>query len=175
MASERRLQAANANIGAARANFFPCITLTGSDGSASRELDGLFAAGSRTWGFTPAVALPIFTGGANIATLQASETDRDIAVAGYERAIQSTFREVADALAQRATVDEQYQAQKALVEALEDATRLSLARFRNGVDSYFAVLDAQRQLFAAQQVLAGLRLARDANLVTLYKALGGGA
>lgn len=175
MASERRLQAANANIGAARANFFPRITLTGSAGSASRELDGLFAAGSSTWGFTPAVTLPIFTGGANVATLQASEADRDIAVAGYERAIQSAFREVADALAQRSTVDEQYQAQKALVEALEDTTQLSLARFRNGVDSYFAVLDAQRQLFAAQQVLAGLRLARDANLVTLYKALGGGA
>jgi multidrug efflux system outer membrane protein len=173
-ASERQLQAASANIGAARANFFPRITLTGSAGSASRELSGLFGADSRTWVFAPAVTLPIFTGGALRANLEATVADRDIAVARYERAIQGAFREVADALAQRATLGEQYEAQRALVEALADATRLSLARFQNGVDSYLAVLDAQRQLYAAQQVLVELRLARDANLVTLYKALGGG-
>jgi multidrug efflux system outer membrane protein len=175
LASERQLQGANANIGAARANFFPRITLTGSTGSASNELSGLFGSGSHAWLFVPQVTLPIFTGGANIATLQVSQADRDIAVARYERSIQSAFREVADALAQRATLSEQVAAQQALVEALDDATKLSLARFQNGVDSYLAVLDAQRQLFAAQQVLAGLRLSRDANLVTLYKALGGGA
>lgn len=173
-ASEHQLMAANANIGAARANFFPRITLTASAGTASRELDGLFQSGSRTWSFAPAITLPLFTGGANRANLEASRIDRDIAVARYERAIQVAFREVADALAQRATVGDQYQAQRALVEALAEASRLSLARFRNGVDSYLAVLDAQRQLYAAQQVLVELRLARDTNLVTLYKALGGG-
>jgi multidrug efflux system outer membrane protein len=173
-ASERQLQAASANIGAARANFFPRITLTGSAGTASRELSGLFGTDSRTWSFAPAITLPIFTGGALRATLDTALVDRDIAVARYERAIQGAFREVADALAQRATLGDQYEAQRALVEALADATQLSLARFQNGVDSYLAVLDAQRQLYAAQQVLVELRLARDANLVTLYKALGGG-
>jgi multidrug efflux system outer membrane protein len=174
-AAERLLQAANANIGAARANFFPRIALTASAGTASRDLQGLFEAGSRTWSFAPSITLPIFTGGANQAALDASEVDRDIAVARYERSIQGAFREVADALAQRGTIDAQLDAQRALVDALADASRLSLARFENGVDSYLAVLDAQRQLYLAQQVLVELRLARDANLVTLYKALGGGA
>jgi len=172
--AERQLQAANANIGAARAQFFPRITLTGTTGTASRELGGLFGADSRTWSFLPQVTLPIFTGGANRANLEATQFDRDIAIARYERSIQVAFREVADALADRATLGEQFEAQQALVDALADATRLSLARFQNGVDSYLAVLDAQRQLYAAQQVLVELRLSRDANLVTLYKTLGGG-
>lgn len=175
VAAERQLQAANASIGAARAAFFPRITLTGSVGSASRELDGLFASGSRTWAFVPQVTLPIFTGGANRANLEATQVDREIALARYERAIQAAFREVADALAARATLAEQFAAQTALVEALTVTQRLAQARFERGIDSFLPVLDAQRQLYAAQQSLVTLRLARDANLVTLYKTLGGGA
>jgi multidrug efflux system outer membrane protein len=173
-AAERQLQAANASIGAARAAFFPRITLTGSLGSASRELDGLFGAGSRTWSFVPQITLPIFTGGANRANLEATKVEREIALARYEKAIQAAFREVADALAARATLAEQFDAQRALVEALTDTQRLAQARFERGIDSFLPVLDAQRQLYAAQQSLVTLRLARDANLVTLYKALGGG-
>jgi multidrug efflux system outer membrane protein len=173
-AAERSLQAANASIGAARAAFFPRITLTGSAGSASTQLDGLFDGGSRAWSFVPQITLPIFTGGANRANLAAAKVDREIALARYEKAIQVAFREVADALAQRATLSEQFAAQQALVEALADALKLAQARFERGVDSYLQVLDAQRQLYAAQQGLVALRLARDANLVTLYKALGGG-
>lgn len=175
LAAERQLQAANASIGAARAAFFPRITLTGSVGSASRELDGLFSGGSRTWAFAPQITLPIFTGGANRANLEATRVDREIALARYEKAIQVAFREVADALAARATLAEQFSAQRALVEALSDTQRLAQARFERGIDSYLPVLDAQRQLYAAQQSLVTLRLARDANLVTLYKTLGGGA
>ena len=175
LAAERQLQAANANIGAARAAFFPRITLTGSIGTASTQLDGLFAGGSRTWSFLPQITLPLFTGGATRANLQASRIEREIAVARYEKSIQAAFREVADALAQRATLAEQFAAQQALVEALTDAQRLAQARFDRGVDSYLQVLDAQRALYAAQQGLVTLRLARDANLVTVYKALGGGS
>lgn len=173
-AAERSLQAANASIGAARAAFFPRITLTGSAGSASSQLDGLFGSGTRAWSFVPQITLPLFTGGANRANLEAAKVDREIAVARYEKAIQVAFREVADALALRATLAEQLAAQQALVEALADALKLAQARFDRGVDSYLQVLDAQRQLYAAQQGLVVLRLARDANLVTLYKTLGGG-
>jgi outer membrane protein, multidrug efflux system len=173
-AAERQLQAAQASIGVARAAFFPRITLTGAAGSASSQLDGLFGGGSRTWSFAPQITLPIFTGGANTANLEAARVDRRIALARYEKAIQVAFREVADALAQRATLAEQFAAQSALVAALADAQRLAQARFERGVDSYLQVLDAQRQLYAAQQGLVSLRLARDANLVTLYKTLGGG-
>jgi multidrug efflux system outer membrane protein len=174
-AAERQLQAANASIGAARAAFFPRIALTGSVGSASRELDGLFSGGSRTWAFAPQITLPIFTGGANRANLEAARVDREIALARYEKSIQVAFREVADALAARATLAEQFAAQRALVDALSQTQQLAQARFERGIDSYLPVLDAQRQLYAAQQSLVTLRLARDANLVTLYKTLGGGA
>lgn len=173
-AAEHRLIAANANIGAARAAFFPRITLTGSYGTLSTELDGLFDSGSSTWSFVPSITLPIFTGDANRANLELAEVLRNIDIARYEQTIQSAFREVADALVARGTLDDQLAAQQALVEATQDSHRLAEMRFSAGVDSYFAVLDAQRSLYSAQQAYLSTRLARLQNLVTLYKALGGG-
>lgn len=172
--AERQLQAANATIGAARAAFFPRISLTASAGVASSSLSDLFQGSARAWIFVPQVSLPIFDADRNRANLEVSKTQRDIALAQYELAIQSAFREVADALAARGTFDEQLAAQQALVDATDETYRLSQARYRSGVDSYLAVLDAQRSLYAAQQSLITLRLARSANLVTLYKVLGGG-
>lgn len=173
--AERTLQAANANIGAARAAFFPRISLTASAGSASTELDGLFRAGSGLWSFMPQVSLPIFDAGRNQANLKLAEVDRDIAVAQYEGAIQSAFREVADALAQRATLGRQVASQQRLVAQTQDALRLAEARFRQGLDDRLATLDAQRSLYGAEQGLIAARLAQQVNRVTLYKALGGGA
>lgn len=172
--AERLLRAANADIGAARANFYPSIGLTAGIGVASAELSGLFEGGSGTWNFVPSIRLPIFDGGRNRALLEVAEVDRDIAVAEYERAIQAAFREVADALAQQGTIHDEIAAQTALLEATSEANRLAELRFRQGVDSYLAVLDAQRSLYAAQQGLIELQAARSANLVTLYRALGGG-
>jgi outer membrane protein, multidrug efflux system len=174
LAAEYQLRAANAQIGAARAAFLPAITLTGSFGTASAELSDLFKGDSRTWTFLPQVSVPIFAGGANVANLQASKIARDTATAQYERAIQSAFREVADALAARRTLDDQLAAQQALMTASAAAYRLAQMRFRGGVDSYLSALDAQRALYNAQQQLQGVRLMRLQNLVTLYKALGGG-
>ncbi len=173
--AEGQLKGANANIGAARAAFFPRITLLSSVGFGSEELSGLFTGGALAWSFAPRISLPIFEGGANQANLKVSEVNRDIAVAQYEKAIQTAFREVADALAQRGTIDEQLAAQQALTDATAESHKLSLARYDKGVDSYLPVLDAQRSLYGAQQNLIGFRLARLSNLVTLYKVLGGGA
>ncbi|HZE92027.1 MAG TPA: AdeC/AdeK/OprM family multidrug efflux complex outer membrane factor [Rhizobacter sp.] len=172
--SERRLRAANANIGAARAAFFPSISLTASAGTASSALEGLFKGGSGAWSFIPQITLPIFDAGRNRANLKVAEIDRDITLAEYEKAIQSAFAEVADALAQRGTIDEQLAAQQALVDATAQTYDLSQARFRRGVDSYLSVLDAQRSLYTARQNLISVRLTRLANQVTLYKVLGGG-
>jgi outer membrane protein, multidrug efflux system len=172
--AERTLQAANANIGAARAAFFPRISLTASAGTASGELDGLFRSGSGIWSFMPQVSLPIFEAGRNSANLKIAQVDRDIAVAQYERAVQSAFRDVADALAQRATLGRQVASQQRLVAQTQDALRLAEARFRRGLDDRLATLDAQRSLYAAQQGLINARLAQQVNRVTLYKALGGG-
>jgi len=171
--AESQLKAANANIGAAEAAFFPRITLVSSVGFGSDELVGLFKGGAFAWSFAPRVSLPIFDGGTNKSNLKVSEVDRDIAVARYEKAIQIAFREVADALAQRATIDEQLAAQKSLADATDESYRLSQARFEKGVDSYLSVLDSQRALYGAQQNLITVRLNRLANLVTLYKTLGG--
>jgi multidrug efflux system outer membrane protein len=173
--AEGDLKAANANIGAARAAFFPRITLVSSIGFGSDELAGLFKGGAFAWSFAPRISLPIFDGGSNKANLTVAEVDRDIAVARYEKAIQTAFREVADGLAQLGTIDEQLAAQKSLTDATAESHKLSLARYEKGVDSYLQVLDAQRSLYAAQQGLIGIRLARLANQVTLYKVLGGGA
>lgn len=173
-AAEHRLIAANANIGAARAAFFPRITLTGSYGTMSTQFDDLFDSGTRAWSFTPAISVPLFTGGANRANLDLAETLKDINVAQYEQAIQTAFREVADALVAHGALDEQLSAQQALVEATQDSYRLAEMRFRAGVESYLTVLDAQRSLYAAQQSYLTTKLARLQNLVTLYKALGGG-
>lgn len=172
--AERALRAANANIGAARAAFFPAISLTAAGGSASGTLDGLFGSDSGTWSFMPQIRLPIFEAGRLRASLDVAEVQRDINVAQYEKAIQSAFREVADALAERATLAEQLDARRRLVEASQAAFRLSEARYQKGVDSYLGLLDAQRSLYAAEQELIGVRLAEAANRVTLYKALGGG-
>jgi len=172
--AERSLQAANANIGAARAAFFPRISLTASAGSASAELGDLFRAGTGMWSFVPQVSLPIFDAGRNKANLKVAEVDRDIALAQYEKSIQSAFREVADALAQRATLGQQIASQQRLVTQTQDALRLAEARFQKGVDDRLATLDAQRTLYGAQQGLINARLAEQVNRVTLYKALGGG-
>ncbi len=174
LAAEHQLKGANANIGAARAAFFPRILLTTAYGTVSPELSGLFRAGSDTWGFSPQITLPIFDTGRNMAALDAATTDRDIYLARYEKAIQVAFREVADALALRGTVEDQIKAQQALVEAATGVYGLSDARYRAGIDSYLPTLDAQRSLYGAQQGLITLRLARLASLVTLYKVLGGG-
>lgn len=172
--AEHMLRAANANIGAARAAFFPSIALTGSIGTASTELSGLFKSGTRTWAFTPQITLPIFEGGRLRGTLDAATVERDITVAQYERAIQAGFREVADALALTQTLTLQRQAQQALADAAGRAYELSQQRYQSGRDSYLTVLDAQRANYTAQQGLISTRFAEQTNRVTLYKALGGG-
>jgi len=174
MQSEHQLRGYNANIGAARAAFFPTITLTGSTGSESLYLGQLFAPGSGTWVFNPAVSLPIFAGGRNVAALKLSRVQRDVAVAQYELAIQTAFRETADALAQRGTAARQIEAQELLVEAALAALKLSQARYQKGVDTYLSLLDAQRTLYSSQQTLITARANRATNLVTLYRVLGGG-
>ncbi|MFB3904239.1 MAG: efflux transporter outer membrane subunit [Acidobacteriota bacterium] len=173
--AEHQLRAAYANIGAARATFFPRISLTGAGGITSGHLSDLFEPGAGAWRFVPQVVLPIFDYGARHANYRVAEVDRDLAVANYERAIQSAFREVSDALALRSRLVEQQRAQESLVKALEETYRLSQARYEAGVDSYLSVLVAQRSLYTAQQGLLGVRLARVTNLVNLYKVLGGGA
>jgi multidrug efflux system outer membrane protein len=172
--AEQQLVAANANIGAARAAFFPRIALTASAGSASSDLSGLFKGGS--WGFTlaPSLLLPIFDSGRNQAGLQSARVGRDIAIAQYEKAIQVAFRDVADALAGRTTLVDQLQAQRAVTAAESVRLKLSDLRYTNGVASYLDLLDAQRSLFAAQQALVQTRLAQLQSQVALYKALGGG-
>lgn len=172
--SEAQLRAANANIGAARAAFFPRIGLTASAGYSSLQLDQLFKSGHGVWSFIPTISLPIFDGGANRANLAGAQADRDIALAQYEKSIQTAFREVADALAVQAGVGERLQAQSALSEASDASLQLSEARYQRGVDSYLQVLDAQRSAYAARQGLIGVRLSQASNLVTLYKVLGGG-
>src|SRR5690606_31466079 len=172
--AEYRLLAANANIGAARAAMFPRISLTASAGTASTSLSGLFESGTRTWAFMPMLSVPIFNAGRLSAEVEVSRVDREIALAGYEKAIQGAFREVADVLAERATLAERLDAQRALLDATSESFRLSEARYKGGVDSYLGVLDAQRQLYAAQQELVSVQLAEAASLVTLYKVLGGG-
>ena len=172
--AEQQLIAANANIGAARAAFFPRISLTGSVGIASSELSDLFKGGAFAWSFAPQLLAPIFDAGRNQGNLEVAQAGRDIAVAQYERAIQAAFREVADALAGRATLSEQLRAQVAQADAEAERFRLSDLRYRNGVASYLDVLDAQRSLFGAQQASILARLAMLQNQVTLYAVLGGG-
>lgn len=174
LAAEHALRAANANIGAARAAFFPSIRLTGGAGSASDELSGLFKGGSFAWSVLPTIDLPIFQAGRLSANLDVAAADRDIALARYEKAVQTGFREVADALSLAGTLAEQRAAQASLVEAAAQAERLARARYDAGRDSYLAALDAQRSVYAARQGLIATRLAEQANRVTLYKVLGGG-
>jgi outer membrane protein, multidrug efflux system len=173
--AERDLQGYNANIGAARAAFFPTISLTASAGLASNELGSLFNGSNRAWSFSPQIVLPIFNAGLNKANLKVAEVNRDISVAQYEKAIQTAFKEVSDSLAQRATLEEQLSAQTALVNATERSFTLSRLRFEKGLDNYLTVLDAQRSYYSAQQNLITVRLSDVSNHVTLYKVLGGGA
>ena len=173
LGAEDQLKAANADIGAARAAFFPRISITAAIGTASSDLSGLFKSGSGAWSYAPEIVMPIFdarTWSAN----RAAKVQREIAVTQYEKAIQSAFREVADALATRGTVDQQIAAQQSLVNASAETYRLSNSRYDKGIDSYLGVLDAQRSLFAAQQALVFLRLEKLANQITLYAVLGGG-
>jgi multidrug efflux system outer membrane protein len=172
--AEYNLKAANANIGAARAAFFPSISLTANAGSLSPDLSGLFKGGSGTWLFQPQINLPIFNAGSLRASLDYSKIQKDIGVANYEKSIQTAFQEVADGLAARQTYTEQLQAQRDFVSANQDYYRLAERRYRIGVDSNLTFLDAQRQLFSAQQALITDRLAQLTSAVNLYKALGGG-
>ncbi|MCX4026247.1 efflux transporter outer membrane subunit [Endozoicomonas sp. SM1973] len=174
LAAEHSLQGANANIGAARAAFFPTISLTASAGRSSNQLNDLFSSSNRNWSFTPSISLPIFNAGSLSASLKESKVRRDIAVAEYEKTIQIAFKEVADVLSVRASLDERLKAQKALVKANSQSYTLSNARYRNGLDSYLDALDSQRQLYSAQQALIQLQLTEYSNRVTLFKVLGGG-
>ncbi len=173
-AAEQRLMSANANIGAARAAFFPRISLTASAGTSSNALSGLFDAGSSTWSFVPQLLMPIFDGGRNSANLKLSEVRKNLAITDYEKAIQVAFREVADALAARTAIDEQIEAQNAFLTTQAERLRLADLRLQNGVASSLDVLDAQRELFSAQQGLVQVRALRLTNAVDLYRALGGG-
>ncbi len=173
IAGEHRLKAADANIGAARAALFPRISLSTAVGTASSELSDLFKSGQTAWNFVPQIIVPIFD--ARLwAAYDATKIEREMAVTQYEKAIQTAFREVADALAVRGTVDSQLSAQQALVEAISETYRLATTRYEKGVDSYLGVLDAQRSLYVAQQVLINTRLLQLVNQVQLYAVLGGG-
>lgn len=174
LAAEHSLKAANANIGAARAAFFPTISLTATAGTASNQLSGLFDGGTGTWTFMPQINLPIFDGGKRIADLDVAEVSTKQAVASYEKSIQTAFKEVADTLGAQADYQQQLQAQQALVEANQTYFKLAEVRYEKGVDSYLTRLDAQRSLFSAKQGLISTRLAQLSNQVALYKAVGGG-
>jgi len=171
--AEDLLKAANADIGAARAAFFPQISLTGALGTSSSSLSGLFKAGSGAWNYAPQIVMPVFDA-RTWSAHKAAKVQQEIAVAQYEKAIQSAFRDVADALAIRGAVDREVEAQQSLVQAVAETYRLSNSRYNMGIDSYLSVLDAQRSLYAAQQGLVSLRLAKLASQVRLYSALGGG-
>ncbi|MFA5149786.1 MAG: efflux transporter outer membrane subunit [Candidatus Omnitrophota bacterium] len=173
MAAEHQLKGAYANIGAARAAFFPSISLTTTLGSASNQFSGLFKGGKGTWSYAPQIVMPIFDPHTWFA-YRVSKADQKIALTQYEKAIQTAFKEVADALAVRGTVGQQVAAQQSLVDTAAETYRLSNSRYMKGIDSYLGVLDAQRSLFAAQQVLVYLRQAKLANQVHLYAVLGGG-
>jgi multidrug efflux system outer membrane protein len=173
VAAEDALKGANANIGAARAAFFPRVTLTGALGAESSSLAGLFSNGM-AWAFAPTISVPIFDAGANKANLEVAKLNKDIYVAQYEKAIQTAFREVSDGLVGRTTLESETRRQQELVDTNAKSYDLTMMRYRAGMGDYFDALDTQRSLFTAQQALVSLRLARLTNLVTLYKALGGG-
>ncbi len=172
LSAEHRLKAAHANIGAARAAFFPRITLTSTVGTTASDLSGLFESGSGAWSFVPQLTIPIFDPRVRLA-YEISKVEREMVVAEYEKVIQTAFREVADILAVRGTLNRRIEAQKALVDAMERTFLISESRYTDGIDSYLSVLDAQRSLYAAEQGLIGLQLEWRMNLVGLYKALGG--
>ncbi|HLZ79905.1 MAG TPA: efflux transporter outer membrane subunit [Sphingomonas sp.] len=172
--AEDLLKAQNANIGAARAAFFPTISLTAAAGTASSALTGLFTGGTWSWNASGTSMLTLFDFGRNRAKLRFAEASRDAAVATYEKSVQTAFREVSDALAQRGTIDEQVNARVMKADSAGVAARLSEARYRNGIDGFLTTLVAQRTLYSAEQALVTTRLARETNLVSLYSVLGGG-
>lgn len=174
IAAEHRLIAANANIGAARASFFPRISLTAALGTLSLGLSNLFTGASENWSVAGAADVPIFDFGRNAGNLDSAKAQRDAMVAQYEKTLQTAFREVADALARRGTIDDQLAAQRSLSGNAAASYRLSEARFRAGVDGFLSTLDSQRTLYAAEQELVGTRLIRETNAVELYRTLGGG-
>jgi outer membrane protein, multidrug efflux system len=173
-AAEHALRAANADIGVARAAFFPTISLTGFAGLTSTALATLFTAGAAAWSFTPQLSVPLFEGGARRADLEVARVRKRIEVARYERAIQVAFREVSDGLVARASLEAQLEAQGARAAAEQQRFEISQTRYRNGVESYLTVLAAQQALYGSRQQLVELRLARLINLADLYRALGGG-
>ena len=174
LAAEHSLKSANIDIGAARAAFFPSISLTANAGSASSSLSSLFKAGSGAWTFAPSISVPIFDAGSNRATLDAAKVEKEIQVQTYQQTLQTAFKEVADALAVRSTLDQRLTAQQALTEASQKSYDLSDALYRAGSQSYLEALDSQRSLYSAQQDLITLRLAEQSNRVSLYKVMGGG-
>jgi multidrug efflux system outer membrane protein len=171
--AEYALKSSNANIGAARAAFFPSVTLTANDGLASSSL-GKLLSGPAVWSWAPSLSLPLFVGGANTASLANTKAQRDGYVAAYELAVQTAFREVADALAIRGTIQEQLDAQSALVDAAKEGYRLADARYNKGADSFLNALISQRTLYSAQKTLVTTRLTALENMVTVYRVLGGG-
>ncbi len=171
--AEYQLKAANAQIGAARAAFFPNITLTAAAGLASTALSSMFTGGAFTWTVAPSARLPIFDGGANRGNLAYARAQRDVYLAGYSKAIETAFREVADGLARRGTIDRELAADLLNLTAAQDTMTLDVARYREGIDPYLNVLDAQRTFYAARQTVAQMRLTKAENLVTLYQVLGG--
>lgn len=172
-AAEHRLRARNADIGAARAAFFPRISLTGFLGSSSAELSDLFGSGQRAWSFAPQISLPIFDGGRNRANLDLATVRRDMAVAAYEQSVQTAFREVADALAATDTLRREENARRALVESSRETLRLAEARYRAGVDDHLRYLDAQRSVFAHESAYIDAMTQRQAALAGLFRVLGG--
>jgi multidrug efflux system outer membrane protein len=173
VAAEHRLKAAYANIGAARAAFFPRISLTTTIGTASADLSGLFKSGSGVWSFAPQIIMPIFDARTWFA-YRVTKVEREMSIAQYEKTIQTAFREVADALAVKGTINKQLAAQQALVDAVTETYRLAQLRYDKGIDSYLSVLDAQRSFYGAQQALIMLRLTQANSTIGLYKTLGGG-
>jgi len=172
--AEHQLKAANANIGIVRSAFFPTITLTASDGTASVQLAKLFTPGTNIWSFSPQVSLPLFNQNTNFANLNAAQVAKKIEIAQYEKAIQAAFQEVSDAIIARDTLNEQIKAQRSLVEAQQERYDLAGARYRNGIDSYLTVLLAQQDLYSAKENLIQVSVDRLTNLISLYKSLGGG-
>jgi multidrug efflux system outer membrane protein len=172
--AEHTLKAASANIGAARAAFFPTITLTGSIGNSSSQLSQLFGSGTGVWSFSPQVTVPIFTGGQNLASLEAAKVGAKIEVANYEKAIQTAFREVADALVANRSYADQIETQSALIEAQQRRFNLANLRYRQGEDSYLNVLSAQQDLYSAQQGQLQAKFNQLSSQIALYQALGGG-
>lgn len=175
IAAERQLQAANANIGVARAAFYPSITIGASAGSKGSTISDLFSSGTGQWSFIPKINLPIFDRGVNNANLKIAQADEKIALAQYEKSIQSAFREVADALIEREALAKQIKDQTDLVSTTQHSLKLATERYNQGLDDHMNVLDAQRSLYSAQQRLIQLKLAQNQNHILLYKSLGGGA